>query len=189
MLGCLLSASGGRERLRPESCAASGCLPKGHAIAVFIGHALHEKGLQRKTGDDGTPFSSQERRALAVPMINRSETAVKSVVNRWFRSPIGLHRISFVRASEASSRTVSSIRWRAKVMVFSWPDRLEGVPFYLASSPLAAPSCAAPNRPARSVSGFWIRQVFRMIGVYFGIIINFIIAGVWVLLLIARFGF
>ena len=75
------------------------------------GHALHEKGLQRQIGD-GTLVSSQERRALAVPLINRG-----------FRSSIGLNRISFVRASEETSRTVSSIRWGAKGRVVSWPPR------------------------------------------------------------------
>ena len=34
------------------------------------GHALHEKGLQRQIGA-GTLVSSQERRALFVPLINR----------------------------------------------------------------------------------------------------------------------
>ena len=34
------------------------------------GHALHEKGLQRQIGD-GTLVSTQERRALFVPLINR----------------------------------------------------------------------------------------------------------------------
>ena len=34
------------------------------------GHALHEKGLQIQIGD-GTLVSNQERRALAVPVINR----------------------------------------------------------------------------------------------------------------------
>ena len=34
------------------------------------GHALHEKGLQRQIGV-GTLVSSQERRALAVPLISR----------------------------------------------------------------------------------------------------------------------
>ena len=37
---------------------------------TFPGHALHEKGLQRQIGV-GTLVSSQERRALAVPLINR----------------------------------------------------------------------------------------------------------------------
>ena len=36
----------------------------------FPGHALHEKGLQRQKGV-GTLVSSQERRAFAVPRINR----------------------------------------------------------------------------------------------------------------------
>ena len=40
-------------------------------IYIYIpGHALHEKGLQRQKG--ASPLvSSQERRALAVPLINR----------------------------------------------------------------------------------------------------------------------
>ena len=36
----------------------------------FPGHALHEEGLQRQIGV-GTLVSSQERRALLVPLINR----------------------------------------------------------------------------------------------------------------------
>ena len=54
------------------------------------GHALPEKGLQRQIGV-GTLVSSQERRALFVPRFNRT-----------FCSSTGLHRISFVRASEES---------------------------------------------------------------------------------------
>ena len=54
---------------------------------------------------------------------------------------------------------MSSIRWRARGRVVSWPDRPNGVPSYPAPPHLAAPPCAAPSRPARSVSGFWIRQV------------------------------
>ena len=41
--------------------------------ALFIpipGHALHEKGFQRQIGV-GTLINSQQRRALAVPVINR----------------------------------------------------------------------------------------------------------------------
>ena len=40
----------------------------------FPGHALHEKGLQRQIGVV-TLVSSQERRALAVPRMNRLSTA------------------------------------------------------------------------------------------------------------------
>ena len=43
-------------------------------VIIIPGHALHEKGLQRQIGD-GTLVSSQERRALAVPLINRGSTA------------------------------------------------------------------------------------------------------------------
>ena len=54
---------------------------------------------------------------------------------------------------------MSPIRWRARGRVVSWPDRPDGVPSYLAPPRLAATPCAAPTRPARSVSGFWIRLV------------------------------
>ena len=52
-----------------------------------------------------------------------------------------------------------SIRWGARGRVFSLPDRPDSVLFYPAPHPLAAPPCAAPTRPACSVSEFWIRQV------------------------------
>ena len=45
------------------------------------GHALHEKGLQRQIGVS-TLVSSQERRALAIPLINRLSTAGQPLVNR-----------------------------------------------------------------------------------------------------------
>ena len=63
------------------------------------GHALHEKGLQRQKGV-GPLVSSQEQRALLVPVINRCQP----VVNRGFCSRIGLHRISLVRASGETFR-------------------------------------------------------------------------------------
>ena len=69
------------------------------------GHALHKKGLQRQTGV-GTLVSSQQRKALAVPLLNRGSTAGQLLVNRLFCSSTGLHRISFVRSSEESFRTV-----------------------------------------------------------------------------------
>ena len=44
------------------------------------GHALHEKGLQRQKSV-GTLVSSQERRALAVPVINRLSTAGQPLIS------------------------------------------------------------------------------------------------------------
>ena len=68
------------------------------ARIVFPGHALHEKGLQRQKSA-GPLVSSQEERALLVPLINRGSTGDEPRVNRGFCFPIGLHRISLVRAS------------------------------------------------------------------------------------------
>ena len=53
------------------------------------GHALHDKGLPRQTGVV-TLVSSQERKALAVQLINRLSTVDDLVVNRWFHSSVGL---------------------------------------------------------------------------------------------------
>ena len=69
------------------------------------GHALHEKGLQRQIAV-GTLVNSQQRRALAVPRLNRWSTAGQPLVNRLFCSPTGLHWISFVLACEETFRTV-----------------------------------------------------------------------------------
>ena len=69
------------------------------------GHALHEKGLQRQIAV-GTLVNSQQRRALAVPQLNRWSTVGQPLVNRTFCSSTVLHRISFVRACEEMFRTV-----------------------------------------------------------------------------------
>ena len=60
------------------------------------GHALHEKGSQRQKGV-GSLVSSQERRALLVPVTNRLSTGD-------FVPAFGLHRISLVRASGETFR-------------------------------------------------------------------------------------
>ena len=67
-------------------------------VRVFPGHALHQKGLQRHTGD-GPLVSSQERRVLAVPRINPLSTA-------GFVPPSVYIGCYFVRASDESSRKV-----------------------------------------------------------------------------------
>ena len=58
--------------------------------ASFSAHALHENSLQTKIGN-GTVVSIQERRALAVPLINCLSTTGKPLVHRGFCSPIRLH--------------------------------------------------------------------------------------------------
>ena len=64
------------------------------------GHALCEEGLQRQNGD-GTLIRSHDRREAS----SRGGTADTLVVNRGFSSSVGLHRISFVRASGKSFKT------------------------------------------------------------------------------------
>ena len=113
---------------------------------------MHEKGLQRQISI-GTLVNSQERRAAVVLRTNRLSTAS-------FAPPSVLQRISFVRASEDTFRTVSSMPWKAQgAVVGLWANRPVGVPSYPVPPRPAAPSCAAPPRPARGMSGFWTRQV------------------------------
>ena len=94
-----------------------------------------------------------------LPRKRRSTVLSKASENIQFNvspesSDIGLHRISFFRALEETSRTVSPIRWLARERVVSWPDRPDGVPSYPAPPPLAAPPCAAPIRPPVVCPGF-----------------------------------
>ena len=119
---------------------------------------MHEKGLQRQIGV-GTLVNSQQRRALAVPVINRLPTADKPRVNRGFCSSTGLHRISFVRACEETFRTVvySALEGQRG----GWLPRPPKCRHLVLPSvaPPRRPPCAVPTRPARCVSGFWTRQV------------------------------
>ena len=132
----------------------SAVYPWDHERSSFVlpGHALHEKGLQRQIGvcTDQQPGTKSSRRP-----------ADKPVVNRGFCSSIGLHRISFVLASEETFGTVSSMLRKARGKVVSWANRPVGVgvPFYPAPPRTAAPPSAAPPRPARGMSGVWTRQL------------------------------
>ena len=159
----------------------------GLGLRLIPGHALHEKGLQKQIGV-GTLVSSQERRALFVLLINHGSAADKPVVNRWstagFVPPSVLNTNEIVRASEETFRTVFSIRWGARGWVVSWPDRPNGVPSFPAPPRPAPPPCAAPTRPARGVSGFWIRQVITVVvvvrmgaGVGLGVGVVFVVHG------------
>ena len=58
---------------RPVVCPGFG-FDRFRLFVLLPGHALHEKGLQRQKGD-GPLVSSQEQRALLVPLMNRLSTA------------------------------------------------------------------------------------------------------------------
>ena len=108
------------------------------ACFLFPGHALHEKDLQGQKGD--VPLaSSQERSALAVPLINRSSTA--RCVPR-----LGLHGTSFVRASGGSSRMVvhGSLEGKMVKCILGRPAAVQPCP----APPLPSPHC--PARTART---------------------------------------
>ena len=118
---------------------------------------MHEKGLQRQKSV-GLLFSSQEQTVFFVP---RLKTGYQPVVNRLLCSPIGLHLISLVCVSWETFRSFC-------FSFFSMPWKVEGrfspVRTVLsASRPAwpgpAVPSCPAPYRLARGMSGVWTRQV------------------------------
>ena len=96
-----------------------------------------------------TLVSSQERRAAVVPRINRLSTADNPRVNRWLCSPIGLHRISVVRASEETSTTFAFDSPERQRTVLPWANRSVGVPFCpaLPSPPLRRARSLAPTCP------------------------------------------
>ena len=76
-------------------------------FVLFPGHALQEKGLQRQKGV-GPLVSSQDERALLVPVINRLSTAdfVPPSVYIGFRLFVLLER---------RPRNVSSMFWRVRM--------------------------------------------------------------------------
>ena len=119
------------------------------------GHALHEEGLQRQIGV-GTQVSSQERRAAVFPRINRLSTDRQSRVC----SSVGLHRISFVRASEDTFKTVTpdALEGKRAARLLGEPTRRRPV----------LPRPALPRRPAvhRSASTRpWYVRVLDSTGV------------------------
>ena len=114
----------------------------GHALhgkELYIpGHALHEKELHRQKGV-GTLVSSQERRALAVPLINRGSS-----------SPIGLNGILFVRACKIRpfKKVVhDTLAGQTVGWLLGHPTRRRPVLPGPAAPRRSAVRCADPNRP------------------------------------------
>ena len=106
----------------------------------------------------GTLVSSQEQRALFVPLINRGQTANEPVVNRRFCSSGGFQYeldCSFFRTNLQDSVLDTLEGEREGCLLAGSTQRHPVVPLRP-----AALLCAAPTRPARGVSVFWIRQVY-----------------------------
>ena len=82
------------------------------------------------------------------------------LVNRGFCSSIGLHRNSSVRVSRDTPRRIcyDGLVGKKGSVVFS-ANRPVGVLSCPSPPRPAAPPCAAPSRPIRGMSRFWIRQV------------------------------
>ena len=135
------------------------CAPCKKTYGIFPGQALHETGLQRQIGV-GTLVSSQERRAAVVPRISRGSTGYQPVVNRSLCSSIGLHRVSVVRVFEGTFRTVvlGALEGKRVGRFLGEPTRRRPVLTPPPPCHTVLP-CAALPRPARGMSGFWIRQV------------------------------
>ena len=121
----------------------------------FPGHALHEKDLQRQKGDSPL-VSSQEQRELLVPvikpLINRSSTArcVPPTFYIGFRFFVLLerHKETCLRCHGGCGGRLSPGQ---TILSASRPARPRP----------AVPMCA-PTRPARGMSGFWIRQIAKI---------------------------
>ena len=117
-------------------------------MSVIPGHALHEKGLQRQI-DVGTMVSSQQRRALLVPRLNRGSTGGQPRFNRWSTAgfvppPVYTGFPLFVLAKRRSEQ-LFTVPWRARGTVGSRADRNVGTLFCLASPRPAVHR--APRRP------------------------------------------
>ena len=93
------------------------------------------KKVYKDKKGDGPLVSSQEQRALLVPVVDRLSTANQPVVRRSLCSPIGLHKISLVRASGES--------FRRRVCVF---DALGGTRVSWANCSVGAQSYPTPPR-------------------------------------------
>ena len=92
-------------------------------------------------------------------------TSYKPVVNRGYCSPISLHTVSFVHASEEQFKTICSMLWspwKARERVVSWTNRPVGVPSCPTPLRPAVSPCCAPPRPARRMSWFKTRQANRL---------------------------
>ena len=100
----------------------------------------------------GTLISSQERRALAVPVINCGSTAD-------FVLPSVYKRFLLLLLGKGSSGQLSTILWRAGGTVGFVAKRPVGILFCSDPPRHAAPPCSSPTRPARDIFGFWIRPV------------------------------
>ena len=104
---------------------------------IVPGHALHEKGLQRQIGVD-TLVSRQQRRALAVPRLNRGSTA------RCVPPPVYIGFPLFVVAKRRSEQ-LFTVSWRVRSVVGFRADRNVGT-FFGPALPRHAVR-RAPRRP------------------------------------------
>ena len=141
-------------------------------VKFMFGHALHEKGLQRRWGAGSRtclvwigfrktnrrryicqqPGTKSGRRPADKPFINWLSIA------GFVPSPVYMGFRLFVLPGGRSGK-LFPMPWRAIWTVVFWAKQFIGVPSCRASLRPATLSCAAPPRPARSISGFGIRRV------------------------------
>ena len=149
--------------------------PHPHILFFIPGHALQEKDLQRQKGVV-TLVSSQEQRASAVLLMNWLSTAGQTLISF-------LHRFKWVFVCSGFRKGVQDSV--SDSLAGLYPGRIDPtVSSYPAPRALAAPPCAAPIRPARSVSGFWIRQVFILL-----LLLHFLYINICVVYLSLSFSF
>ena len=121
---------------------------------------LYENGLQRQIRrrryTRQQPGTKSGRRPGDKPRINRLSTAGFVPASVYIGFPL------FV-LPETHPGSHSSIVWRVRGTVFSFANSPVGVLCCPSPPGPAVLPCAAPYRPARGISGFWIRQVDRML--------------------------
>ena len=107
---------------------------------LIPGHALHEKGLQRQIAV-GTLVNSQQRRALAVPRLNRGQPRVNRLsTGRFVPPPVYIGFPLFVLAKRRSEQ-LFMVPWRARGTVAFEADRNVGT-LVCPASPRPTVRCA-----------------------------------------------
>ena len=148
-----------------------------HVREIVPGHALHDKGLQKQKGV-GPLVSSQEHRALPVPVTNRLSSGCQPLV-------VFLHRFKWDFACSFFWRVVQEmfLRCLGRYEGHLSPGRNVLSASCSALPRSAAPPCA-PTRAARGMSGFWIRQVSLFL--FFVATLFFAVSDQWTALIVSK---
>ena len=102
---------------------------------------------------------NEERPSSRRPRMNRLSTARQPRFVFLHSVYIGFRLFALPKRRSGQLSSMPWKPWRAMGTVASWANRPVGVQSCPAPLRPAAPPCASPPRPARGMSGLWIRQV------------------------------